>query len=206
MILKILFISELIGTVAFAMSGALLGIKKGFDSYGITVLAIITAFGGGMTRDILVGNTPPTALIEPFFTVIGIIAAFVTMYLYKTLSNYHNMLQFFDAIGLAAFAVIGASVATAHGQTAPFVVISFALLTGTGGGTIRDVLAREVPYVFRKEIYAVAAIAGGIAYLLSYMFISEVTAIFACFTVTLALRLYSMKHNLHLKVYEEKEE
>ncbi|OEF95802.1 hypothetical protein BHF68_11485 [Desulfuribacillus alkaliarsenatis] len=204
--MSILSISEFVGTLAFAMSGALLGISKRLDYYGVVVLAVITALGGGMIRDVLIGNTPPMALTAPFFTIISIITAIMTIYFYQILNKHRSMIQLCDAFGLAAFTVMGASMATAYGYTSPFIVIFLALLTGTGGGTIRDIFVKEIPYVFRKEIYAVASMIGAVVYLLAYLHVTEVMAVYACFITTLTIRLLSIRFNLHLQVTKKTNE
>ncbi|WP_176719949.1 trimeric intracellular cation channel family protein [Desulfuribacillus alkaliarsenatis] len=206
MAISILSISEFVGTLAFAMSGALLGISKRLDYYGVVVLAVITALGGGMIRDVLIGNTPPMALTAPFFTIISIITAIMTIYFYQILNKHRSMIQLCDAFGLAAFTVMGASMATAYGYTSPFIVIFLALLTGTGGGTIRDIFVKEIPYVFRKEIYAVASMIGAVVYLLAYLHVTEVMAVYACFITTLTIRLLSIRFNLHLQVTKKTNE
>lgn len=206
MTLSLLGFSEFIGTVAFAMSGALLGIKKQLDYYGVVVLAIITALGGGIIRDLILGNTPPMALTAPFFTGLSIATAIFAILFYHYMERHQSIIQIFDAFGLAAFTVMGASMATSQGFTSPFIVVFIAILTGTGGGTMRDVVVREIPYVFRKEIYAVAAMAGAIVYLILYL-VSESSgkfsvgvAVYACFAVTLIIRLLSIRFNFHLRV------
>jgi uncharacterized membrane protein YeiH len=197
-------VMELIGTVAFAISGAIVAIKKGLDYFGIVFLAIITAVGGGIIRDTIINVDLPVALANPIYVIVSIISAAFTILFYKHILLQKRALVFFDAVGLAAFAAIGAEVALKNGFEMPFVIIVFALLTGTGGGTLRDVFAREIPFIFVKEIYAVAAIAGGIAYIIALRFVPSIVAMYICFGVTLLLRLIAIKKNIHLKkVYIE---
>lgn len=190
---------ELIGTVAFAACGALVAIEKELDYYGITFFAITTAVGGGIIRDVLIDVNLPVALANPLYVLISIGTAAVTIFSSKWILRYQNVVQFFDAVGLAAFTAIGCEVAVKNGFTSSFVIITLALLTGTGGGTLRDVFAREIPFVFRKEIYAVASIAGAAAFIPAYHYTTADIALYVCFGVTLILRLVSMKMNLHLK-------
>jgi len=196
---------EGIGTIAFAISGALVGIKKEMDYFGILVLSITTALGGGVFRDILIGNTPPIALREPFLAILSMCCAIGTFYIYKKLYQYANIIQLFDAVGLGAFTAIGANVAFHRNLESPFIVITLGLLTGTGGGIIRDVFAREIPFVFQKEIYAVASIMGSITYLLTEPHFSRQGGMYACFFVTFIIRVVSIKYNLHLKKVTNKE-
>lgn len=190
---------ELIGTGAFAMAGALVAIEKELDYYGIAVFAMITAVGGGIIRDVLIDKPLPAALENPLYVLISIGSAALVILLYKRIVRYQNVIQVFDAVGLAAFTAIGCEVAVKNGLDMPFVIITLALLTGTGGGTLRDVFAREIPFVFRKEVYAVASIVGAACFILVERFFFTWIAMYVCFGITLLLRLVSMKMNLHLK-------
>lgn len=189
---------ELIGTVAFAVSGALVAIDKKLDYYGIAFMAIITAVGGGIIRDIIINLPLPVALSDPVYVVICVATAAVVICFYKWIQKINGLVVFFDAVGLAAFTAIGAKAALSHDVYTPFVVITLALLTGTGGGALRDLFAREIPFVFRKEVYATACIAGAIAFLLNYPYTGEEWAMYICFGVTLAIRLVCVKFNLNL--------
>ena len=189
---------ELIGTVAFAVSGALVAIEKKFDIYGVTFLAIITAVGGGIIRDIMINLPLPVALADPVFVVICIATAAVVICFYKWVSKVNSLIVIFDAIGLAAFAAIGAKAALSNDVYTPFVVITLAVLTGTGGGALRDVFAHEIPFVFRKEVYATACIIGAIAFLMVYPYTGAEWAMYICFGVTLAVRLVCVKFDWNL--------
>ncbi len=197
--MEFIFYVELIGTVAFAISGALAAIEKDLDYYGIAFLAIITAVGGGIIRDVLINRSLPVALEDPVYVVVSLVSAACVIIFYSRIKRYKNMLQFFDAIGLAAFTAIGAEVAIRNEIELPFVILTLALLTGTGGGVLRDVFIREIPFVFRKEIYAAASIAGSLVFILLLQFQGNAAALYASFAVTLAIRLISIKKDLHLK-------
>lgn len=134
---------ELIGTVAFAVSGALVAIEKKLDYYGIIFLAIITAVGGGIIRDIIINLPLPIAIENPLYVIISIASAAVVILFYKLVNKLQMFINIFDAIGLAAFTAIGAKAALSNDVYTPFVVITLALLTGTGGGILRDVFAKE---------------------------------------------------------------
>lgn len=189
---------EMIGTVAFAVSGALVAIERKMDHYGIIILAIITAVGGGMVRDVMINLPLPLALTNPVYIIISIVTAVIVILFYKSVKKLEPLVNIFDAVGLAAFTAIGADAALNNDVYTPFVVITLAILTGTGGGIIRDVFANERPFVFRKEVYAVASIAGAIAFLITYPYVSEKITMYICFGVTLAIRLISLKFNWHL--------
>lgn len=145
---------EIIGTIAFAISGALLAIKKDMDYYGIVFSAIITAVGGGIVRDVLINESLPTSLANPIYIIISIVSAGLTIIFYKKVIYLNKILLISDTIGLGAFTAIGAQVAIMNDLYQPFVIITLAVLTGTGGGVIRDVFAKEIPFVFQKEVYA----------------------------------------------------
>lgn len=196
--MEFISIVEIIGTVAFAISGALVAIEKELDHYGIVFFAIITAVGGGIIRDMMI-NELPVSLVNPLYVLISIVSAILVIVLYRYIIKYSNVLQFFDAIGLAAFTAIGAEVAVKHDLSLPFVVIALALLTGTGGGILRDVFAKEIPFVFRKEVYAVASILGAVCFLIINQFYGEMFTMYSCFGITLAIRLICLKKDIHLK-------
>lgn len=199
--MHILEIVEILGTIAFAMSGALVAIQKELDYYGIAILAIVTATGGGIIRDLLISESLPTSLENPFYALISVASAIVVIFFYNkvTMTSYRKIIQYFDAIGLATFTAIGARVAMANGLDQPYIIITFSVLTGTGGGILRDVFAREIPFVFRKEVYAVASIIGAIVYTLAWEWFGPPTALYSCLATTLFIRIFSMKKDLHLE-------
>ena len=196
--MEFISIVEIIGTIAFAVSGALTAIEKKLDYYGIIIFAVITAVGGGIVRDILIDENLPSSLNNPIYMVISIISAGMVILYYSRIIKFEKVLQLFDAIGLGAFTAIGAEVAIGNGLYQPFVIITLAVLTGTGGGVIRDVFAKRIPFVFREEVYAVASIIGAILFIGIYKFAGNEAAVYACFAVTLSIRLLCMKMNIHL--------
>ena len=191
-------VMEIIGTVAFAVSGALVAIDKKLDYYGILFLAIITAVGGGIVRDVIISLPLPLALENPLYVIISIVSAICVILFYKWVNKLQSLINIFDAVGLAAFTAIGARAALNNDIYTPFVVITLALLTGTGGGILRDVFVKEIPFVFRKEVYAVASIAGSAAFLAAHLYCGLEATMYICFGVTLAIRLVSIKFNWHL--------
>lgn len=198
--MHILEIVEILGTIAFAMSGAFVAIDKELDYYGIAIFAIVTATGGGIIRDVLVSKNVPTSLENPFFALISIASAVIVIFFYNkfTTTNTRKIIQYLDAAGLAAFTAIGARVALINGFDQPYVIITFAVLTGTGGGVIRDVFAREIPFVFRKEVYAVASIIGAVVYMIAWEWFGAPAALYSCLATTLFIRIYSLEKDLHL--------
>ncbi len=170
---EIIKIMEIIGTVAFALSGALVSISSGLDVFGVIFLACITAFGGGILRDVFLGINPPAIFCNFSIVALAIavaVFAFVIAYIHKEKFNTFKVKieavnNIFDAIGLAAFVVIGCETACSYGYLSNgFFVVFSGMITGVGGGMLRDVLIDTTPYIFKKHIYAVAAIIGGILY------------------------------------------
>lgn len=189
---------EIIGTVAFAASGALVAIDKRLDYYGIVFLALITAIGGGIIRDVIIDLEMPAAIENPVYAVISAVTAVAVIVFYKWATRLQYLINIFDAVGLAAFTAIGAEAAVKNDVFSIFVVITLALLTGTGGGILRDVFVKEIPFVFRKEVYAAASIAGAAAFIPAFCWLGEEAAMYICFGVTLVIRIMSIKFNWHL--------
>ena len=150
---------DFIGTFAFAISGATAGARKGLDLFGVLVLAFAAATAGGIARDTMLGATPPVALVDWRYLAISALAGLATFYRSETIERLRNPVQLFDAIGLGLFAVIGAGKALAYG-VGPVGAVMLGVLTGIGGGMVRDVLVMQVPGVLQRELYAVAALLG----------------------------------------------
>lgn len=197
--MKFLSFLGILGTVAFAISGALLAIKKDMDYFGIVFSAITTSVGGGIIRDILINKDLPAALSDPIYIIISIISALITIFFYNKVLCMNKLLLITDAIGLGAFTAIGSQIAITSGITHPIVIIILAILTGTGGGVIRDVLAKEIPFIFQKEVYAVASMLGSLLFIILNKYIGNEAALYGCFTLTVVIRIYCMKKNIHLK-------
>lgn len=170
---EFIFILKLIGTVAFASSGAMIAIEKKMDIFGVNVLGATTAVGGGIMRDIILGLTPPGAFSHPVYVLVAALTStilFVIAYAKPTAfesrvkTDYYDKLMFWcDTAGLGIFTVVGIQAAVrAVGGENVFFFVFIGTLTGVGGGVLRDIMAGETPYILVKHIYACAAIAGGI--------------------------------------------
>lgn len=195
---SMLFLFDLIGTIAFAISGAFVGIRKGMDIFGVNVLAVTTACGGGLMRDLIIGSIPPQMFRNPFFVMVAIVVAnvvFLLMYLHRHMPRkvaplYDKLLFWFDSLGLAAFTVDGvmAGIAMGYGDN-EFLICFLGFMTAVGGGALRDVLAGQTPDIFRKHVYAVAAIAGAVLMVaLLRVFGSEQIAMLGGFLLVPVLR------------------
>lgn len=199
----ILNVFEMIGTIAFAVSGALIGIKERLDLFGVVFLAITTAVGGGIFRDLLIGNTPPVTFVQPIYCFVSATTAVITCVFYKKIIKLHNIILITDAIGLGAFTALGANTALSHNIDGGFIIITTGLMTAVGGGILRDVFVKHIPFVFKKDIYAVASIIGGICFCLTYKF-SRIAALYVSFGVTFTIRMIGVMLKLNLPVVDYK--
>ena len=191
---------EVIGMIAFAASGAVMAIRHEFDLFGVLVLAVMTAIGGGLMRDILIGNVPPLALRDATFILICIGTALVVSYYYRYIHRFRKLLQFCDALGLGAFTATSANMAILMGWDTLLVVVTVAVITGVGGGILRDLLVGEVPLIFQKEVYALAAVVGsGIMYFVRHELPGNMP-LYVCFIATMAIRLGCLYWNINLPV------
>jgi uncharacterized membrane protein YeiH len=153
-------ILDWVGTLVFALSGGLLGVNKRFDLFGVLFLSFVVSVAGGIMRDVLIGAVPPAAIAEIHYFVIAICGGVVTFYWASRVARYQRLILLLDAVGLGLFAVLGTTKAIAHGIH-PVMAAVMGMLTGIGGGMTRDVLAGDVPFVLRSDLYAVAALAAG---------------------------------------------
>lgn len=152
---------DLLGTFVFAITGATAGVRNDFDLFGVLVLAFVTAVSGGILRDVLIGAVPPAALADGHYLVVAIAAGLLTFCFHRVVRRLERAVQLFDAAGLALFAVVGTNKALAYGLAWPMAAV-LGMLSGIGGGMLRDVLSAQVPVVLRAELYAVAALAGAL--------------------------------------------
>ena len=152
---------DFIGTFVFAISGALVAVRHRLDLFGVLVLSFAAATAGGIARDVLLGATPPASLVDWRYFAVASLAGLLTFYRHAQVERMRNPVQLFDAVGLGLFAVLGANKALAFG-VGPVGAVMLGMLTGIGGGIARDVLVAQVPNVLRRELYAVAALAGAL--------------------------------------------
>ncbi len=191
------FILELIGTVAFAVSGAMTAIKKQMDILGVVMLGITTAIGGGVIRDLLIGVTPPQSLRDPLY---AILAAVVSMIVFlppvrNRINTDHMIFVIVDALGLGTFTVIGIAAAPEFENS--FFAIFLGVLTGVGGGVLRDIFADKKPMIFVKRFYAAASICGAVVCVASHPLGSDCSMILGIVTIVI-LRILAAKYKWHL--------
>lgn len=202
---SLIYIFDLFGTMAFAVTGAFKAIEHKSDIVGIVILSIITGVAGGTIRDVIIGRFPPNSISDPSYVGTCVASGVALFFLYPHLQKHWNVFLKFDAIGLGVFSVTGATFAY-HIFGLNFLAIAFAgILTAVGGGILRDVFVNEVPIIFVKELYATASFAGIV--LFYFMLASQVplyAASVAAIAVTTVLRLVAMKYNWNLPRAREK--
>lgn len=154
---------DLFGTAVFAATGAIKGVRKHLDIFGVIVLACCVGVGGGITRDAILGAVPAAALQHWTYLTVCIIIALLTFFTVRYWMKFRNIIQFADAVGLGVFTAIGAA-KSMNFEVSFIGVLLCGVVTAIGGGIIRDVLAREVPVVLRSDFYATASLMGGVVY------------------------------------------
>lgn len=193
---------EVIGIIAFSVSGAMVAIRRKTDLFGVILLAILTAMGGGLLRDMIFSFSPPVIFGLKWYLLICVIVSIIVFLIARKYSKTYlenetkieHINDIFDALGLGIFAVMGTKIALEHGFGEDAIItISCGVITCIGGGIIRDVLTKSIPFVLVKRIYAIAAILGSSVYYVMYLFeINDGIAIVAGVLVTFILRLLAM--------------
>ena len=199
---------ELLGTIAFAISGAMEAIKKNMDILGVVILGITTAVGGGVIRDINLGNTPPQAFKHPTYALVALVTSlivFLFLYVYKNNANpnlkiwYEKSLILYDALGLGFFTTVGISVAEpVVGIDNWFLCVFVGVITGVGGGVLRDILADSTPYILVKHVYACASIIGAITCVCLWDILGKSPAMLIGTIVVIVIRLLAAYYKWNL--------
>lgn len=201
----LLLLLEIIGTVAFSISGAMTGLKKGMDIFGVAILGLTTAVGGGALRDIILGNTPPVMFRDPVYAVIAIVTAvivflpFVQRLLDRIHGLYDSLMLIMDSVGLGVFTVVGIQTAYATvAEPGVFLLLFVGVITGVGGGVLRDVMAKDMPYVFVKHFYACASLLGAVLCILLWRVVGQTLAMLLGAVAVVALRFLAVKYRWSL--------
>lgn len=203
----IVFCMEMAGTIAFAASGAMVGINRGMDIFGVCVLGVVTAVGGGMTRDVILGNVPG-ALIKPVYVSVAVITAlavFLVLYFRRNLLQgktgilYEKIMLAMDSVGLGIFTVVGVTTGIGSGYLDNTFLLTFlGTLTGVGGGLLRDMMAGIPPYIFVKHIYACASVAGAVSCVWIYRQFGQIPAMVASSVLVVLIRFLAAHYRWNL--------
>ena len=199
------YMFDMIGTIAFAVSGALVGVARKMDIFGMAVLALATAIGGGIVRDVLLGYFPPNSLRNVVYVTVVLAVTVIVFLIYNSRYRKHAMgprsrasYLLADALGLASFTVTGASAGFTLYPELPIFIVLLGTITAVGGGIIRDMLAQRIPSVLKEDVYALPSIIGGIVYYLMVTSSWDGMAVYGAFTVVLVIRLLAIKYNWSL--------
>jgi uncharacterized membrane protein YeiH len=196
----LLLVLDLIGTFVFALSGASAGVQRRLDLFGVLVLSFVAGNFGGITRDLMIGAVPPAAISDWWYLAVSLLAGVVTFYSFSVIDRLHSSVLLFDGAGLALFAVSGTQKALSFGLN-PAMAALLGMLTGIGGGMVRDVLIVEIPTVLRADLYAVAALAGAAVVVAGNLLhlpstAATITGTALCF----GLRVMAIQRGWHLPV------
>ncbi len=192
-----IFTIDYVGTFVFAISGALAGMKRQFDVFGVFILGLVTATGGGTLRDLLLGSTP-VGWMQHLVYLYLIIGAVAFTYLFRQhLRRVRRSMFLFDTIGIALYTILGLQKALTYGLS-PVICVLLGVVSATFGGVIRDVLSNEVPLIFRKEIYASACLVGGVLFLLTEPWLGEVVGMALSILTVFLIRLFAVRRHWSL--------
>lgn len=199
------WIFEIMGTIAFAVSGAMIGIEKRMDILGVCILGVVTAVGGGVIRDLVLGNTPPQSFQDPIYINIAIVTSVVFFLprirqMFAERPKLYNQAMFWmDSIGLGVFTVVGSTVAlTKTTDAGMFLAVFVGVVTGVGGGVIRDMLAGNMPFILVKDFYASASLVGGIIFVICWNLLDSLTAMALGILAVVLLRAMAVHFNWKL--------
>jgi uncharacterized membrane protein YeiH len=191
---------NLMGTFAFGLSGGILAVRKQMDLFGVLVLSVATGLGGGILRDIVLGHIPPATLTDWRYLAAASLAGLLVFIWYDRVVHLGRLITTFDAVGLSIFTVTGTTIALSSGLS-PAPAVLLGMLTGVGGGVLRDVLAAEVPLIFRSEIYAVASMLGAITIIVAAQIgFSGVPVEVLAAIATFSLRMVSVQRGWKIPV------
>ncbi|WP_456376203.1 trimeric intracellular cation channel family protein [Lutibacter sp.] len=203
--MAILYFLDLLGTTAFAISGALVAMNKRFDPFGVFIIAFVTAVGGGTLRDILIGRQPVIWMQNPDYIYAIITAVIIAIIFRKNLKYLSKSLFLFDTIGLGIFTIIGTEIGL-KANFHPLISIALGTMSASFGGVIRDILCNKIPVIFRKEIYAIACVFGAITFIILNKFNFDSSVIYISTSlIVIIIRLIAVKFHLSLPLFYTKQ-
>ena len=196
----LVFVLELIGACAFAISGALVGVNRNMDLFGISILGLSTAVGGGVVRDIILGECPPAMFTNPIYAIVGLASCLIVMIpaFRALISRTDVVMMLADAIGLGIFTASGTMHALASVHANLFLAVFVGVVTGVGGGLLRDVMANVPPFIFTRHIYATASIAGALLLCLVYPFVNRYLAMIVAAGLIVIIRIIAYTFDLNI--------
>lgn len=189
---------DILGTIAFAISGVLVAMEKKLDLFGVIIIAFVTAIGGGTIRDLLIGNTPVLWMREPTYVIVILSTVALAILFSKQLRRLRKTLFLFDTIGIGLFTMVGVEKGL-NAELLPIMCIALGTITACFGGVIRDILCNQIPVIFRKEVYATACILGALSYfLLRKLPFTEEYAYSAAIAIIIVIRILVVKFKISL--------
>lgn len=200
---------DILGTIAFAISGVFAAMEKRLDLFGVIIIAFVTAIGGGTVRDLLVGDLPVAWIRNVNYAIIILSTTIIVILFRRYIKNFQTTLLVFDSIGLGLFTILGIQKGITFGLH-PVICVALGTITGCFGGVIRDMLINTIPIIFKKEIYASACIAGGTVYFVLYLNgidsdINDAISIFCIFIIRiLAIRFDWRLPNIYRRDHDQK--
>lgn len=196
--MDIIYALDILGTFAFAISGALVAIKKRFDIFGVIIIAFVTAVGGGMLRDVLIDSHPINWIADMNYLWTIFTAVFITFLFKSKIAPLRKTFLLFDTIGIGVFTLLGLQKCLDFGLH-QFIALLMGMISAVFGGVLRDVLTQKVPLIFKKEIYASACLAGGSVYLLlNFLSVNHTIQFIISALVIIIIRIFSVRYRLEL--------
>jgi uncharacterized membrane protein YeiH len=190
---------DLFGTMIFAVTGALKAIEHKLDIVGVIVLSGIAGLAGGIIRDVVIGRTPPSALVDPLYIIITSITGIGILFLYRYVKNLMRLFLIFDAFGLGIFSLLGANIAFSMFGLNLVIMMFAGVITAVGGGIIRDMLVSEIPLVLRKELYVSVSFVGVLSFfILHYLGVNILISTIIGIIVITSFRIAAIKYNWNL--------
>ena len=185
------------GTFVFGVSGALAGIRRKFDIFGIFIMGLVTAIGGGTLRDLLIGSTPVNWMLSNLYVYLVVAGVAFSILCFAQIGKLRRSMFLFDTIGIALYTILGLQKALAFGLS-PLIAVMLGVVSATFGGVIRDVLAGEVPLIFRREIYASACLLGALVFLLIDSWLGDVAGMSIAIVVVFLIRFFAVRRGWSL--------
>lgn len=196
--MTILYFIDILGTMVFAISGSLAGRDKQLDFFGIAAVGFITAIGGGTIRDLLIGSTPVGWMNDLTYLIMIGLGILISMFFGRTIRKLRRTFFIFDTIGIAVFTVLGIQKALVIGVH-PVIAIMMGMVSAVFGGAVRDIVCNEIPLIFRKEIYALACLFGGVLYMILSLFVEQTVNIIVTVLFIAIFRFFAVKYQWQLK-------